>query len=95
MTIEGIGPIQPNQPVNRTGRAQEPQRSAPSDSVAFSDEARLKADVYRLQQDVRATDDVRADRIAEAKAKLQDPSYLNDAVLNTVADRVMDVFGLS
>ncbi len=95
MTIEGIGPIQPNQPLNRTSKAQEPQRSAPSDSVAFSDEAKLKAEVFRLQEEVRSTEDVRADRIAEVRAKLQDPAYIDDAVINTVADRVMDVFGLS
>jgi negative regulator of flagellin synthesis FlgM len=95
MAIEGIGPIQPNQPVNRTGKAQSPERPAAADSVAFSDEAKLKADMFRMQETVRAGEDVRADRIAEVRAKLQDPSYIDDAVLNTVADRVMDVFGLS
>ncbi|MFP4509348.1 MAG: flagellar biosynthesis anti-sigma factor FlgM [Spirochaetaceae bacterium] len=95
MAIEGIGPIQPNQPVNRTEKAQSPERPPASDSVAFSDEAKLKADMFRMQEAVRAGEDVRADRIAEVRAKLQDPSYIDDAVLNTVADRVMDVFGLS
>jgi negative regulator of flagellin synthesis FlgM len=51
--------------------------------------------MFRMQETVRAGEDVRADRIAEVRAKLQDPSYIDDAVLNTVADRVMDVFGLS
>ena len=44
---------------------------------------------------VKAAPDVREDRIAEVKAKLQDPNYINDAVVNSVADRLMDdLFGI-
>jgi hypothetical protein len=32
--------------------------------------------------------------VEAAKAKLQDPNYINDTVLNSVADKLMGVFGL-
>ena len=35
------------------------------------------------------------DRVEEVKAKLQDPSYIDDKVKGEVADKIMDMFGLS
>jgi hypothetical protein len=32
--------------------------------------------------------------VAEVKAKLEDPNYIDDEVLNTVADRIMDMFDI-
>jgi negative regulator of flagellin synthesis FlgM len=94
MTIEPLGPIDPIHKVNQTGKTQRQERTEGKDSVSFSDEARLKAEVYRISEEVKATEDVRADRVAEVKQKLQDPNYIDDEVLNTVADRIMDMFDI-
>ena len=47
-----------------------------------------------MNQVAAETPDVRADRIAEVKAKLQDPNYLNNATISSAADRLMESFGL-
>ena len=94
MTIEGLGPIQPNQPINRSERSQSAEPARQGDSVSLSDEARLKAELYQVTEEVRNSEDVRADRIAEVKQKLEDPSYIDNTVLSSVADRLMEVFGL-
>ena len=41
-----------------------------------------------------AAPDVRADRVAEVMQKMKDPSYINKSVVDLVADRLMDVYGL-
>lgn len=94
MTIEGLGPIQPNQPINRSDRSNSSHNARQGDSVSLSNEAKLRAELFQATEQVRASEDVRTDRIAEVKAKLQDPSYIDNTVLSTVADRLMDVFGL-
>lgn len=94
MTIEGLGPIQPNQPINRSERPQSAEAARQGDSVSLSDEARLKAELYQVTEEVRGSEDVRADRVAEVKQKLEDPSYIDNNVLSNVADRLMEVFGL-
>jgi negative regulator of flagellin synthesis FlgM len=94
MSIERLGPIDPVQRFNQTTKNAKPQASKGSDSVSFSDEAKLKAELYQMNSQVRSAADVRADRVAEVKKKLEDPSYINDAVVNSVAERIMDVFGI-
>lgn len=94
MTIERLGPIDPIQKFNKTQKSSQPVDAEASDSIAFSDEAKLKAQLYKVSEEVNKTEDVRADRIAEVKKKLEDPSYINDEVLGRVADRIMDMFEL-
>ena len=65
-----------------------------SDSISVSAEAEKMAEVYYLDQVAKETPDVRADRIAEVKAKLQDPNYLNNVVLNSAADKFLSALGI-
>ncbi len=94
MSIERLGPIDPIQRFNQANKAAKPQAKPGTDSVSFSDEARLKAELYQLSEQVRSVSEVRADRIAEVKRKLEDPNYINDTVIESVADRIMDSFGI-
>jgi negative regulator of flagellin synthesis FlgM len=95
MTIDRVGPIDPIQPGKKpgqTGRVTETAKS--SDSITLSPEALEKGGEYRAVELVFAAADVRADRIAELKSKINDPSYINDTIIETTADKLMDVFGL-
>jgi negative regulator of flagellin synthesis FlgM len=94
MTIERLGPIDPIQKFNKTQKSSKPVDAKEKDSISFSDEAKLKAQLYRISEEVSKTEDVRSDRIAEVKQNLEDPSYIDEKVLGTVADRIMDVFGI-
>ena len=94
MSIERLGPIDPVQRLNQTNKSAKPQQKQGSDSVSFSDEAKLKAELYQMAERVRSVPGVRSDRVAEVKRKLEDPGYINDTVIDSVADRIMDAFGI-
>jgi len=53
-----------------------------------------KGELYQAIELASAAADVRSDRIAELKQRINDPSYLNDTVIKSTADRIMDAFGL-
>ncbi len=93
MTIERLGPVDP---VQRYSQAEKTQRAAKpeNDSVDFSDEAKMKAEVYQIAEQVRKAPDVRADRVEEVKKKLEDPNYIDDIVVEHVAEQIMDMFSL-
>lgn len=93
--IDKIGGINPLNNVQNTHRANGTDSvNAGTDSINVSDEAKEMAEVYYMKQVAAETPDVRADRVAEIKEKIKDPSYLNDAVINSTADRIMAGFGL-
>ncbi len=94
MTIDRLGPIDPVQKFQKAQGDANARRKESGDSIAFSDEARLKSELLRAQDAVRAGQDVRADRVAEVAKKLEDPNYIDNKVLGVVADRIMDVFDL-
>ena len=43
-------------------------------------------------EDVRNLPDIRQDRVEEVKARLQDPSYIDDRVVDAVANEILSVF---
>ena len=65
-----------------------------TDSISVSKEAVEMAEAYYLDKVASETPDVRADRIAEVKAKLKDPNYLSDAVIMSTAEKFMTSVGL-
>ena len=95
MTIERLGPVDPVSKLNKTENTSKIVKKEKTDSINFSDEARNMGEIYKATEDVRSAPDVRMDRVEEVKRKLEDPSYINDTVVENVADKVMDLFGLS
>ncbi|MEE8440722.1 MAG: flagellar biosynthesis anti-sigma factor FlgM [Spirochaetia bacterium] len=93
MTIERLGPIDP---VQRYSQTEKTQRAAKpeNDTVDFSEEAKIKAEVFQIAEQVRKTPDIRADRVEEVKRKLEDPNYIDDIVVEHVAEQIMDMFSL-
>jgi negative regulator of flagellin synthesis FlgM len=94
MTIDRINPLEPLQPGRKSGRSGQPERGKESDSISLSSEAIEKAELYRAVEMVSAADDVRAARVEELKAKINDPSYINDTIIKATADRILDAFGI-
>jgi len=94
MTIDRIGSIDPIQPGKRPGGRGQVNESPKTDSISISSEAQQKAEMLRIQELAAAAPDVRAERIAELKVKINDPSYLNDEVIKATADKLFDaLFG--
>jgi negative regulator of flagellin synthesis FlgM len=94
VSIERLGPVDPIQKLNQSEKTPKAERQEGRDTISFSEEARIKADLHRLEETVRGTEEVRADRVEEVKRRLEDPSYIDERVLDSVADRIMDAFGL-
>jgi negative regulator of flagellin synthesis FlgM len=94
MTVDRIGFTEPIQPGKKTGRNEPVSQGKNSDSISLSSEALEKSELYRAIEVVAAAaPDVRADRIAELKAKINDPSYINDRIMNATADKILESFG--
>jgi negative regulator of flagellin synthesis FlgM len=94
MSIERLGSIDPLSAYNRSQKTSRVQSSDKGDSINVSSEARIKGELFRLNEHVRNAPDIRLDRIEEVRQKMLDPNYINDTVLSTVADKVMESFGL-
>ena len=94
MTIDRIGSIDPIQPGKKPGRANQNNESPKTDSISISSAAQEKAELFRIRELAAAAPEVRADRVAELKEKLNDPSYIDDKVINSTADKLIDaLFG--
>ena len=93
MAIDRVGSIEPIQPGKKPEQTGQVKGSPNIDSISISSEAQAKAEIFRVQELVAAAPD-RAEKIAELKAKIDDPSYINDKVVNATADNIIDaLFG--
>jgi negative regulator of flagellin synthesis FlgM len=93
MMVNSISQIDPIQNIQKQGQTQRVQ-AADSDSISLSAEAVKKSELYHFKQLVSAAPDIREDRVAELKAKINDPNYINDTILNATTDKIMEAFGL-
>jgi negative regulator of flagellin synthesis FlgM len=88
MTITSVGQVGPVYGGNtKTTPASKP---AKGDSVNISPEALEKAEQLRISEMIDAAPDVRAERVAELKKKINDPNYINEAVMRGTAEAIMD-----
>ena len=94
MTIDRLNGIDPVKPVQPIQRAQRTEAYDKTDAVSLSKEARILSDANIALEAVRNAPDIREDKVAEVKKKLTDPSYMNNALLELVADKILDDYGL-
>jgi negative regulator of flagellin synthesis FlgM len=92
MTIERINVPDPISKLKKTENTTKTTKGTEKDSVNLSDEAKIKADLYNATETVKISPDIRADRVEEVKKKLQDPSYLSDKIIESVAEKIMKYF---
>lgn len=95
MTIERLGGLNPLDSINKTTKSAVKNTVAPAgDSIQISDEAREMAEVYYMQEVANETPDIRVDLVEQIKEKIKDPQYLNSAVIESTANKIMESFGL-
>jgi negative regulator of flagellin synthesis FlgM len=95
MNIERLGPIENVSKLNKTNSTQKPVKGDARDSINISSDAKTMGEVYKAAEQVKSSSDIRWDRVQEVKKKLEDPSYIDNKVLEDVADKVMKQFGIS
>ena len=94
MTIDRLGPVDPVGNYNKSNKPGKAPRSVPTDTLDVSEEARRSAALQQTAEIVKSAPDLRMDRVEEVKAKLQDPNYIDSAIVEAVADSLLDVFGV-
>jgi negative regulator of flagellin synthesis FlgM len=94
MTIDRIGSIDPIQPGKKPGQPSKVNESPKTDSISISSEAQQRAELLRVKELAAASPDMRAERIAELRDKINDPAYINDTIITATADKLIDaLFG--
>ena len=94
MTIDRLGPVEPIQPGNKTNRVNRADESSNLDTVNISSAAQERAGLQRVQELAASAPDTRAERVAELRERINDPSYLDDKIVRATADRLIDaLFG--
>lgn len=94
MTINKIGSLDPINNQNKTSRVQKQQSQNTADSIKVSKSAINRSELIKASTIAKNSPDIREDRIAEVKAKLKNPNYINDKVINSVAEKIMEDFGI-
>jgi negative regulator of flagellin synthesis FlgM len=94
MMIDRIGALDSIQPGKKVSKTEAVRPEVEADSVAVSSEAVEKGELFHAIEIVGEAADVRMDRVAELKKKINDPDYLNSRLIADTADRIMTAFGL-
>jgi negative regulator of flagellin synthesis FlgM len=94
MKIQGLNGIEQVQNLKKPAGIEKPVGNASSEpTVNISRAAVSREDFLHALEIVKAADtpDIRADRVAELKAKINDPAYINESLIKLTADRVVDL----
>ncbi|MCK5154105.1 MAG: flagellar biosynthesis anti-sigma factor FlgM [Spirochaetales bacterium] len=95
MNINSLGHINSVTNQKKTDKVSKPVDVGGKDSIKISNDAKAMAEMYAVSETVKTAPDVRMDRIEEVREKLKDPSYIDSKIIESVAESVLDVFGLS
>lgn len=90
MTIDRLNSIDPIRDPQKPSLGGKAEKARGGDSISISSDAAQKADLFKALELAKAAPETRSDRIAELKAKINDASYIDDAVLSMTADRIID-----
>lgn len=91
--VGNVGRVNNDSKINKTSARKDTDSKAPIDNVQISDEAKIKAEMSKVQGMVDNAPDIRKERVEEVKAKLESGAYDNEEVMNKVAERLMKVLG--
>ena len=92
MSINKINSVNGINEYAKMNSASQTRKTDIKDSVSISNEALTRSEQKRIIEMVKSAPDVRADRIAEVKAKLAaNPNYFDDAaVISGAADSLLN-----
>ena len=94
MKIQGLNGVEQVQNLKKPAGIEKPAGNVSSGpTVNISKTAANREDFLHALEIVKAADtpDIRAGRIAELKAKIKDPAYINESLIKLTADRVVDL----
>jgi negative regulator of flagellin synthesis FlgM len=90
MMIDRIGSIDPIQNGKKPGRTNQVNKPDQADSISLSSEAVERSEHLRAANLIAAAPDVRSERVEELKKKINDPSYLDEKMIVSTADKLIE-----
>jgi negative regulator of flagellin synthesis FlgM len=94
MTIDRLSSVDPIRDPQKPTLGGKAEKARGGDSISISSDATQKAELFNALELAKAAPETKSDRIAELKAKINEPGYMDDAVISMTADRIMDqLFG--
>jgi negative regulator of flagellin synthesis FlgM len=94
MTIDRIGHLEPIQPNKKTGRNEYVRENDRTDTINLSEEAIEKAEIYQVVELIRSAPELDDSQIAAIRERINDPAYLNEAVISATADKLLNVLSI-
>jgi len=92
MTVNRIGHVEPILPGKKSGKSEQVGGNNKADTIDLSAQAMEKAERYQVLELIRSAPELDESRILELRQKLDDPSYMNDKVLNATADGIINAW---
>lgn len=105
VSIQGVNGL-PEPKAERTGKVRSERESAAArltsgntedtsvrDDVTISSEAKAAAEVGRLFQLTKSQEDMRADRVEQAKQRIAEGQYKNREIVAKVAEKLLKLIG--
>ena len=89
MMVNKIGPVEPVSPAKRPGRSEQVGGNNRADTINLSDDAVRRAEMYQVVELIKSAPDLDEARIVELRRQIDDPSYLNEKVLNGTANGIL------
>ena len=92
MTVNRIGHVEPIPSGRKPGRSEQVGGNDRTDSINLSSDAMKKAEMYQVVELIKAAPEIDEARIAELRQKIEDPSYMNEKVINATAENIVNAW---
>ena len=92
MTVNRIGHVEPILSGKKPGRNEQVGGNERADTISLSAQAKEQTEKYQVLELIKATPELDEARIAELRQKIEDPSYINERVINATADKIVNAW---
>lgn len=90
MMIDKLNSIEPVEGTSRNEKVQQVHRVNHEDTISISAESQRLSEAYLAKKIAMEAPDVRENKIAEVRQKLEDPSYIKNAI-EDIANRLLSI----
>jgi negative regulator of flagellin synthesis FlgM len=92
MTVNRIGHVEPILSGKKTGRSEQAGGNDKADTINLSTKAMEQAERYQVIELIKSAPELDEARIAELRQKIDDPSYINDRIVNATAEKILNAW---
>jgi len=89
MTVNRIGHVEPIPQGKKPGRSEQVGGNSKTDTINVSASAMEQAERYQVLELIKSAPELDEARIVELRQRIEDPSYLNEKVINATAEKIV------